>query len=67
MLIKKLFAILFVSAALGYQCKSSDTTEKDHTESAVPPELKDSTAIQTDDSKALEQLKNVVGDSTQKK
>jgi hypothetical protein len=67
MLTKKFFAILIVAMTLGYQCKNDSTTEQEHTESAIPPELKDSTVINADEDNALEKLKNVVGDSTQVK
>jgi len=67
MISKKFFAVLMLAMVLGYQCSNSKENEKEHTESAVPAELKDSTVINSDEDNALEKLKNVVGDSTQAK
>jgi len=56
---KKMLAAIMVAMTLGYQC-AGDSTDKEHTESAVPAELKDSIEEVESHNEALKHLESII-------
>lgn len=58
MINKKILAVLMLAMTLGYQC--TDSKDKEHTESAVPAELKDSIEEVESHNEALKHLESII-------